>query len=68
VRHPGGVALDLLAAVEDDVLEGFDGGRDADGLRAFEVLAGEVDAAAPRFARLVLRDGAARLLRMRLWI
>ncbi len=66
VRHPGGVAFDLLAAVEDDVLEGLDGRRDADGLRALEVLAGEVDAAAPRLARLVLRDGAARLLRMRL--
>ena len=28
---PGGVALDLLAAVQDDVLERLDGGGDADG-------------------------------------
>ena len=43
VGLPGGVAFDLLAAVEDDVLEGAHGGGDADGLGAGEVLAGEGD-------------------------
>src|SRR6185437_1956556 len=46
VRHPGGVALDLLAAVEDDVLQRLDGGGDADGLGVAEVLAGELHPAA----------------------
>ena len=36
VGLPVGVALHLLAAVQDDVLERLDGGGDADGLRAGE--------------------------------
>ena len=39
VRHPGGGAFHLLAAVQDDLFEGLDRGGDADGGGVFEALA-----------------------------